>query len=44
MLGEEVFKVDFLFIDIFVQEPCGFFLSRLLTFTFAKTFRLSIAC
>lgn len=25
MLGEEVFKVDFLFIDIFVQEPCVFF-------------------
>ena len=45
MLGEEVFKVDFLFIDIFVQEPCVFFfLSRLLTFTFAKTFRLSISC
>lgn len=44
MLGEEVFKVDLLFIDIFVQEPCVFFLSRLLTFTFAKTFRLSISC
>ena len=27
MLGEEVFKVDFLFIDIFVQEPCVFFYS-----------------
>lgn len=26
MLGEEVFKVDFLFIDIFVQEPCVFFI------------------
>lgn len=25
MLGEEVFKVDLLFIDIFVQEPCVFF-------------------
>ena len=25
MLGEQVFKVDFLFIDIFVQEPCVFF-------------------
>lgn len=24
MLGEEEFKVDFLFIDIFVQEPCVF--------------------
>lgn len=24
MLGEEVFKVDFLFIGIFVQEPCVF--------------------
>ena len=44
MLGEEVFKVDFLFIDIFVQELCVFLLSWLLTFTFAKTFRLSISC
>ena len=43
MLGEEVFKVDFLFIGIFVQDSCVFFVSRLLTFTFAKTFRLSIS-